>query len=476
MRAFCFGDFVLEPQERRLLRNGVAIDLTPKAFDTLVYLVGRHGHLVSKDELMHAVWSDVVVEDGNLPRMIHVLRRALGQDGTGPQFIETVPTRGYRFVGDVSPALAEVAPAGVPPIGASAEHPGKAPSRIRLFGPPVIAVALAATVLIWMFSDRSDSEAGGLARMTTSSGAAYTHFRTGRLYIERQHPGDFELALQEFDAAISLDPRFADAHAGKADARIFLFWNTGSHDDITQARQAVERAISLDPNNAYARTLLCRIRAVYDWDYQRAESECRRAVVLDPANHEARREYAFLLNSTGRRKEAMEQMDAAIALAPTSFNKRSRGTLLYYGRRYDEAIEQLEQVQSTDPEFVEISQWIARSFEQKGDYPQALEFLIRSRDSDGPGGPAAAVFRGAFESGGWPAVLRVSLASGRLKPNMETAGTLAQLGETDLAFGILDQMISARRVKIVQMDSDPRLDPLRSDPRYDQLARRAGLR
>ncbi len=71
------------------------------------------------------------------------------------------------------------------------------------------------------------------------------------------------------------------------------------------------------------------------------------------------------MNSLGRRDEALKEMDAAIAIAPSSFNKRCRGLLLYFNRRFDEAIAQLMQVEATDPDYVESSRWIARCFEQK---------------------------------------------------------------------------------------------------------------
>jgi hypothetical protein len=73
-------------------------------------------------------------------------------------------------------------------------------------------------------------------------------------------------------------------------------------------------------------------------------------------------------------------------------------------------------------------------------------------------------------------VLRTSLPKGQFIPNLETAGTFAQLGENDRAFEVLEGMIQARRVMIVQMDGDPRLDPLRRDPRFEELAKRVGLR
>ena len=95
-----FGDFRLEKKERRLLRDGEAVALTPRAFDLLVILVEHHGQLVTKDELMQGVWAGSFVEDANLNVNISTLRKALGENA----FIETVPKQGYRFTGSVSEA------------------------------------------------------------------------------------------------------------------------------------------------------------------------------------------------------------------------------------------------------------------------------------------------------------------------------------------------------------------------------------
>src|ERR1044071_4609756 len=115
MRSYRFGAFVLDVQERRLLRGGEPISLTPKVFDTLVYLVERQGHLAGKDELMDAIWGGYYVEEGNLARTIHILRRTLGNGDNDPKFIETVPTKGYRFVAIVEGADEEHAAAESPP-------------------------------------------------------------------------------------------------------------------------------------------------------------------------------------------------------------------------------------------------------------------------------------------------------------------------------------------------------------------------
>lgn len=98
---FEFGPFRLEVRERRLTRDGHAIPLRGRVFDTLYALVSRHGCLLTKDELMTAVWPDSVVEETNLNHNICIIRRALGEKATGQKYVETVPKQGYRFVAEV---------------------------------------------------------------------------------------------------------------------------------------------------------------------------------------------------------------------------------------------------------------------------------------------------------------------------------------------------------------------------------------
>jgi DNA-binding winged helix-turn-helix (wHTH) protein/TolB-like protein/Flp pilus assembly protein TadD len=96
-----FDNFRMDVAERSLLRNGTPVQLTPKAFDTLLALVMRSGHLVEKDELLKEVWPDTFVEEATLAQNISTLRKVLGQDANGHQYIETVPKRGYRFISSV---------------------------------------------------------------------------------------------------------------------------------------------------------------------------------------------------------------------------------------------------------------------------------------------------------------------------------------------------------------------------------------
>src|SRR5688572_30396665 len=100
-RAYRFDDFTLDVAARRLLHGDTATALPSRAFDALVYLIERRERLVQKNELIDAIWSDVVVTDDSLTHAISVVRRALADERAHPKYIETVPRRGYRFIGTV---------------------------------------------------------------------------------------------------------------------------------------------------------------------------------------------------------------------------------------------------------------------------------------------------------------------------------------------------------------------------------------
>jgi DNA-binding winged helix-turn-helix (wHTH) protein/Tol biopolymer transport system component len=200
-----FGPFRLEPTERKLLRGSETVELTPKAFDTLLILVRNSGHLLEKDELLTMLWPDTFVEEGSLSNNIFLLRKALGED---PAFIETVPRRGYRFVG----AVRQLAHAEPPRLEKPPEaHRGSATEvyRARQFPAPLVAtiaavasVVVAVGVAIWLrnparLPDRSqwvpltkfpDSVSqpalSADGRMLVFIRGAYTFFGPGQVYVK----------------------------------------------------------------------------------------------------------------------------------------------------------------------------------------------------------------------------------------------------------------------------------------------------
>ena len=140
-----FGPFRLEPNERKLLRGNEIVELTPKAFDTLLILVRNSGHLLEKDELISRVWPETFVEEGSLSNNIFLLRKALGEETA---FIETVPKRGYRFVAGVR-QLPHAAP---PPLEKPFEGQRELANEVsadRSLSPPVVAAISANGRRLW---------------------------------------------------------------------------------------------------------------------------------------------------------------------------------------------------------------------------------------------------------------------------------------------------------------------------------------
>src|ERR1700758_3212439 len=101
-----FGQFVLDPARRTLSRADSPVSLTPKAFDVLLFLAQNPNRLVTKEELLRAVWGDTFVEEGNLTQYISHLRRALGGNQGASRLIVTIPRKGYEFTSDVPVAEA----------------------------------------------------------------------------------------------------------------------------------------------------------------------------------------------------------------------------------------------------------------------------------------------------------------------------------------------------------------------------------
>ena len=156
-RFYRFGSFRLDPDTRVLLRNGDVVRLPPKAIDTLLVLLQSAGQPVGREALIQAVWPDTFVEENNLAHHVSVLRRTLGNGEGGRAYIETIPKRGYRFVGEVKETMDDA--------GDVAERAPAEPSRALTVSRPTrwkqaVAIALpalGALVVVWLLNYRGSS-------------------------------------------------------------------------------------------------------------------------------------------------------------------------------------------------------------------------------------------------------------------------------------------------------------------------------
>jgi DNA-binding winged helix-turn-helix (wHTH) protein/Tol biopolymer transport system component len=185
-----FGAFRLDSAERLLLKTGQPIHLTPKAFDVLVYLVERHGRLVTKQELLSAIWLDTFVEEANLTFTVSALRKALDDGQNGEQLIQTVPTRGYRFV-------APVTREGNPTISSTSETPaGSIQPLVRRIGIAALPVAVIAILVVLVRDWRETTEP--LSRFTIplpDSAVSAGSFPPARIVVAQISPDGKRVAF-----------------------------------------------------------------------------------------------------------------------------------------------------------------------------------------------------------------------------------------------------------------------------------------
>ena len=208
--SYLFGGFRLDPLERVLFHEDQPVPVTPKAFETLVVLVERHGHLVTKDELFRSVWPDAFVEENNLAQNISTLRRVLGELSGGAQFIETVPKRGYRFTASVveQPAVERSGsdpPAGVPgdgdgsPRDATAVRPGRRAALWLIAGAFPLLLIIASGARPWLAGSGDSGTAAPVSDRAHPDGIT----RIAVLPFENLGPPDDEAFVRGMHEEIS---------------------------------------------------------------------------------------------------------------------------------------------------------------------------------------------------------------------------------------------------------------------------------
>lgn len=312
---------------------------------------------------------------------------------------------------------------------------------------------------------------------------AYRLYLDGMNLTDKQNIKEVRKAAELFEQAVKLDPNYALGYAGLAYAHWTISWSGNEDEEFPKAMNAVQRALALDENLAEAHSNLGQIQHTYEWKHLEAEKSHRRAIELEPNSSFAHRTYGFHLLDMGRFDEAIAEMKLAIDLDPnSSWNQRSLGTVLYFARRYDEAIVQLKRVVEMDANHLRTYYWLSRSFEQKGDYAQAFEWFLRGETQDGKSAEELNAWKTVYAESGWQGVLQRQLEMSKEKEkkgevkSAAVARLSAQLGDTEQAFVYLEKSYQKRELLMIMLLIDPQLDSLRSDPRFDELVKRVGLK
>ncbi|MEO6051350.1 MAG: protein kinase [Pyrinomonadaceae bacterium] len=321
----------------------------------------------------------------------------------------------------------------------------------------------------------TNTEQQQLKKRSTENPEAYQLYLKGRFFQNTKKKLDLQKAIEYFQQAIVLDPNFALAYAGLASAYEPLSYQMGIPRELMlKAKEAALYAKSLDDQLVEAHTTLGRVLYAYDYNFAGAEREFKQALELNPNDADAHRAYGELLTYLGRHEESLAEMQRALEMDPLSLAVNcDYGRSLAFARRYDEAVTQSKKTLELDNGYWLAHMNLAITYNMKGGYAAGVAESIRINEVFNYT-QTVTLMRESFAKGGVQGYLRAMTSKGQIPPYV-VATFYVRLGEHDKALDILEKSYEVRSFDLVQLKVDPRLDPLRDDPRFQDLLRRVGL-
>jgi TolB-like protein/Tfp pilus assembly protein PilF len=322
------------------------------------------------------------------------------------------------------------------------------------------------------------------APRTSINPEAYDLYLKGRYSLDQGSESDLKLALVYFRDGIQKDPQYSPLYAGLADSYARLPFYTDAHPNeaFPKAKAAAAKALQLDPNLPEAHASMAYVLNYYDWDRSGAEKEFKRALELN-TNHAATHEaYGRFLASLGRLDEARAEQNRAQELDPLSLGIQANvGIIAYFGRQYDDAIQQLQKVLQLDPKFP-VPYWgTGMCYEQQKKYPEAIAQFQKGIELSGRGANGLTSLAHAYGLAGQNAEAKKILAElnerakSKYVSSYQFAVIYTGLGQNDRAITALEEAYRERSTLLGYVKMDPRFDPLRSDPRFHSLLSRIHL-
>jgi len=327
--------------------------------------------------------------------------------------------------------------------------------------------------LLARFGAKRSSE---FAKRGTENEEAYRLYLRGTYFSDKRDAEPLHKALESFARAVELDPNYALAWAGKALAHRALTMNFRRDDTREQqqlAMEAVNKALALDPELSSGYTALCQSKFLYEWDFAGAEPVCKRAIELDASSSLAHQTYARFLTGRGRLDEAMSEIKIAIDLEPASlYSQQTYGVQLMLARRYDEAIEQFKRAIEMDENHNRNHELLCMTLALSGNEAEAFRVYMRAPERKNADDETVREFETAFRtSGWWRGVMRERAERFEDADRIYYVAGLwyGLAGDKDKAFEYLEKAYQRREWAMGWLKVDPRLDPLRDDPRFQDL-------
>ncbi len=321
-----------------------------------------------------------------------------------------------------------------------------------------------------------------LTKRFTENTKAYQFYLRGRYYWNKRNNEGFERAIEGFHQAIEKDPSYALAYAGVADSYALLanYSAIPRKESYSRAKAAAMRALEIDDTLAEAHTSLAFV-IWHEGDFSGGEREFKRAIELNPNYATADHWYGNYLLAVGRRDEALAELKRSLELDPLSLIINTAvGGCYYFRREYDQAITQLRETLEIDANFINAHEFLGAACLQKGMYEEAIAEFQKAVELSGRWEVELSKLGHTYAVSGRRTEARKLLdelkerRTQRQISATNIALVYAGLGEREQAFAWLEKAYQERDQRLGAITTDPVLDSLRSDPRFQDLLRRVG--
>jgi serine/threonine-protein kinase len=313
---------------------------------------------------------------------------------------------------------------------------------------------------------------------------AYEAYLQGLHYWNTGTPQGLQQAIGFFQRAVEVDPAFALPYASlslvmsRVGGVIGPLFPPG--EAMPRARSLAEKALDIDPRLSEAYSALGQVLTLYEWDWAAAERAYRRALELNPGSAEARTAFATHLTIMGRHEEALAQVDRTRAVDPLNLRTAAlAGFCLYRARQYETAIQRLQAVLSLAPRFPVAHRFLGITYLEAGDDGKAIAELQAAAEITRGSSTDLSFLGGAYAAAGRTAEARAILRQleGRTKqgeyvPPHARFYVYLKLGEVEEALRWLERSVDEHDPLVGLVYAGPYCDPLRSDPRFQELLRR----
>lgn len=461
------GPWTLNTHTNQLTQGNQVVELEHRLTNLLVYFLRHRLQILTKDDILQAIWHNKVVNDDSLSAAVSKLRKALDDNPRAPTYIKTIPGIGYQFI------MQAAAPTSA---GKRREiYPLIAHHRLWLVAAALLATIACALSAAHIGKTLKPAIASEQENRSSAQDDSELLQRASALVARNQQQG-LRMAIPMFRQVIAQNPQAAEAYLGIAEAKIQLLdeqlWDMNNYVEI---RGLLQKALQINPNLARAHMWLGHLLLQRDNNRSAAEEHFRISLSLDPKDDLSHFLYEQFLLVEKRFAEAREQIALARSINPLSYSYTYLAWTYLLERKYDLGLQELERIANTEQEDSYFHTAAQNIYYGMGNQDKVFEHMQWFFKQANYSQEKISTLEDMFKRGGlasvysWLLTQQETLDLGQYPAPLAWARYAVAIGDKARALDYLEQAYEKRQFRLQCATADPRYDPLRNEPRFKIL-------